>query len=95
MEHIEYIPKNVCANQINIILDEHIIRNVEFIGGCPGNTSGISRLVAGLSVEEVIGKLSGVRCIRGASCPDQLAKALSQHINKLEVTYNGNTACNS
>ncbi len=79
MEQIKYIPKNICARQINIILDGDVIHKVEFIGGCPGNTDGISRMVSGLTTEEVVRKLAGVKCIGNTSCPDQLAKALSQH----------------
>lgn len=90
MEHIKYIPQNVCSRQIDITLNEEIIEEVKFIGGCPGNTLGISQLVAGLSIRNVIEKLNGIKCIsRDTSCPDQLAKALSQKINLSEVKNNG------
>ena len=59
--------------------DNGIIENVTFIGGCNGNTKGISSLVKGMRVEEVIGKLQGITCgFRPTSCPDQLATALKQ-----------------
>jgi uncharacterized protein (TIGR03905 family) len=91
MEHIKYMPQNVCTRQIDITLNGEIIENVRFTGGCPGNTIGISHLVAGLPVKDVIAKLDGIKCIfRGTSCPDQLAKALFQHIKLSEVKNNGN-----
>lgn len=64
---------------MNIIVNDGIIKEVEIIGGCPGNTVGVSRLCAGKSIEEVIELLSGINCRgRGTSCPDQLAKALEK-----------------
>lgn len=64
---------------MNIIVNDGIIKEVEIIGGCPGNTVGVSRLCAGKSIEEVIELLSGINCRgRGTSCPDQLAKALEE-----------------
>ncbi len=79
MKEIKYITKNVCSKQINIIVDGEVIHKVEFIGGCPGNANGLSRLVSGLTIEEVIRKLTGVKCKGDSSCPDQLAKALAEH----------------
>ncbi len=65
---------------MQIILDlnaDHTIQNVEFIGGCSGNTRGISSLVKGMKAEEAIDRLEGIRCgNKPTSCPDQLAKAL-------------------
>ncbi len=65
---------------MQIILDlnaDHTIQNVEFIGGCSGNTQGISSLVKGMKAEEAIDRLEGIRCgNKPTSCPDQLAKAL-------------------
>ena len=64
---------------MNIIVNDGIIKEVDIIGGCPGNTVGVSRLCAGKSIEEVIELLSGINCRgRGTSCPDQLAKALEE-----------------
>ena len=77
MEKITYIPTGVCSSRINIDIDDGIIKNVEFVGGCPGNTVGISKLCVGRNVEEVLKILSGIDCRgRGTSCPDQLARAL-------------------
>ena len=67
-----YTPKGVCSRQINIEVNGDTI-----VGGCNGNTQGISSLVKGMKVDEVIARLEGINCNgRGTSCPDQLAKAL-------------------
>lgn len=71
----------VCAKEIRFSIDKGIIANVEFVGGCSGNLSGISILVKGMKVEEVINKLKDTTCgPRNTSCPDQLAKALKEYI---------------
>ena len=68
----------VCSRKIDITVnDDNIIENVKFTGGCPGNLQGISRLVKGMTADQVITALSGVTCgAKSTSCPDQLAKAL-------------------
>lgn len=69
-----------CSRAIDFEVEDGIIKSVEFIGGCQGNTTGISHLVAGMSVDEVIERLSGVDCNgKGTSCPDQLARALKAY----------------
>lgn len=73
----EYKTSGVCAGKIVFELDEKIVRSVRFIGGCSGNTQGISKLVEGMEIDEVISRLEGIRCgMKSTSCPDQLAKAL-------------------
>lgn len=68
-----------CSRQIDIELDNDIIRSVRFTGGCDGNTQGVAALVRGMKVEEAIARLEGIDCRgRGTSCPDQLARALRQ-----------------
>ena len=78
MKKFSYKPRGVCSREIIVEVDDNdIIQNVKFIGGCNGNTSGISRLVSGMKVDDVIEKLQNVDCNgRGTSCPDQLAQAL-------------------
>ena len=72
-----YTPQGVCSMTIKFDVEEGSIKKVQFVGGCNGNTQGISRLVEGMRVEDVIQRLEGVNCGgRGTSCPDQLAKAL-------------------
>lgn len=70
-------PQEVCSRQIDIAVKDGKIVSVRFVGGCDGNTQGISRLVEGMSVKDAISKLEGIDCEgRGTSCPDQLTKAL-------------------
>lgn len=79
---IIFHPQNVCSREMRISVEDDIIKKVEIIGGCQGNTTGVSKLVEGMRVEEVIKRLEGIKC-RGSrtgltSCPDQLAKALKE-----------------
>ena len=78
-----YKTKGTCSSMIELEIDsDHIIRSVEFTGGCNGNLKGISALTVGRKAEEVIGNLEGIRCgFRKTSCPDQLAKALKQAVS--------------
>ena len=72
-----YRTQGTCASQIDFDLNDNIISNVQFKGGCNGNLQGISRLVEGARAEEVIERLSGIRCgFKQTSCPDQLSHAL-------------------
>ena len=75
-----YNTQGTCSKQIIIDVDDkNIIENVTFIGGCNGNTKGVSSLVKGMNMDEVITKLQGITCgFRPTSCPDQLATALKQ-----------------
>lgn len=74
-----YKTSRTCARAIEIELEDGIVKNVRFDGGCMGNTRGIASLVKGMPAEEVITRLKGIDCNgRGTSCPDQLAKALEQ-----------------
>ena len=75
--HYEYTPHGVCSTRIVLDIDNDRITDMHFVGGCSGNTQGISALVTGMRVEDVIARLRGVRCgRRETSCPDQLARAL-------------------
>lgn len=75
-----YTPQGVCSMQIIFEIDNGIIQNLKIIGGCPGNTVGVSRLVEGRTVDEVIEMLKGIPCgKRQTSCPDQVAKALEEY----------------
>lgn len=74
-----YKTKGVCSQAIEVELEGNIIKNVQFIGGCSGNTQGVASLAKGMTVEEAISRLEGIKCgPRPTSCPDQLAKALKQ-----------------
>lgn len=75
----EFTPSGVCSQKITFELNGDTVKNVKFIGGCNGNLKGIGALVEGMNKNEVIEKLSGIRCgFKRTSCPDQLAKALSE-----------------
>lgn len=74
---IQYKTKGVCSQQMNVKIDDGVIQKVEIIGGCSGNTQGISRLVEGMQAQEAVERLQGIRCgYKATSCPDQLSKAL-------------------
>lgn len=79
-KHILYTPTGVCSRAIDVTADENdVITQVFFIGGCNGNLQGISQLVKGQRIDDVIGKLQGIRCgIKNTSCPDQLSEALRE-----------------
>ena len=84
-KHILYTPSGVCSRAIDVTADENnVIQQVFFIGGCNGNLQGISQLVRGQRIDDVIGRLQGIRCgMKGTSCPDQLSEALRQLKNAL------------
>lgn len=71
--------QGVCAQSIEFEIVDHKIHNVKFNGGCPGNTTGVGKLVEGMDIDDVIKKLEGIKCRPTTSCPDQLAKALKQY----------------
>lgn len=76
-----YTPQGVCSKQIVIDIDDatDTVKSVKIVGGCPGNTVGVSKLCEGKKVDEIIETLKGIQCgYRGTSCPDQLAKALEE-----------------
>lgn len=82
MKQISYITEGTCSQMILFELDdEQRLHNVQFVGGCQGNTTGISLLVEGQKAQDVMHKLRGVRCgYKATSCPDQLAHAIEQAI---------------
>lgn len=70
-------PKGVCSQNMDIEIEDNKLVRLKVMGGCSGNLQGISRLVEGMDIDEVINRLSGLRCgFKSTSCPDQLAKAL-------------------
>lgn len=74
-----YRTKGTCSQAINVEVENGIVTDVHFVGGCAGNTAGISKLVVGMKADDVIQRLEGIPCgMRPTSCPDQLAKALKQ-----------------
>lgn len=79
MKHIEYFTSGVCSRKIDVDIEDGIIKKVVFTGGCSGNTQGVAALIQGMTVEEAISRLDGIKCgFRPTSCPDQLARALKK-----------------
>jgi len=76
---ISYRTSGTCSRAIEITVDGDRIENVQFIGGCSGNTQGVAALAKGMLIDEAISRLKGIRCgFKPTSCPDQLALALEQ-----------------
>ncbi|MBQ8818911.1 MAG: TIGR03905 family TSCPD domain-containing protein [Clostridia bacterium] len=76
---MSYVPKGVCSRKIDIETEGNIIKSVKFSGGCAGNTQGVARLLVGMTVDEAIERLEGIRCgFKSTSCPDQVAQALKE-----------------
>ena len=83
MEHIHYTTRGVCSRAIDITVENGIIEEVRYHGGCAGNTQGVAALVKGMKVEDAIERLAGIRCgFKSTSCPDQLATALREYLEK-------------
>ena len=80
MKHIQYATSGTCSKLIDVSADENdVIQQVFFLGGCHGNLQGISKLVTGQKIDDVIARLDGIRCgNKRTSCPDQLCRALEQ-----------------
>jgi len=77
-----YRTSGTCSRAIEFEVENDKVKNVSFQGGCNGNLKGIGSLVEGLSVDEVIERLQGIRCgFKSTSCPDQLANALKEYKN--------------
>lgn len=75
-----YTPQGVCSMQMIFEIDNEIIKSLKIVGGCPGNTVGLSRLVEGRKIQDVIKMLKGIPCRnKGTSCPDQVARALEEY----------------
>ena len=80
MKHIQYQTQGTCSKVIDVTADDNgVIQQVFFVGGCNGNLQGISKLVIGQKIDDVIARLNGIRCgNKPTSCPDQLCRALER-----------------
>ena len=79
----KFNPSSVCSREYQFEIENGIIVKATIIGGCQGNLTGISSLLEGMKVEDVIERIEGIRCgLKSTSCPDQLAKALKEVIEK-------------
>lgn len=82
MKSYSYTPQNVCSKQISFDLDDGKLKNIVFIGGCPGNLLAISKLLEGADAKETVKILKGNKCgLKTTSCTDQLAIAVEQALN--------------
>ena len=76
----EYKTRGTCSSKILFDVDDGIVHNLEYIGGCNGNLQGMSRLVEGMNIDDVIARVQGIHCgMKPTSCPDQLAQALKNY----------------
>lgn len=82
---IQYQPQGVCSRQMLIDVEDGVVKDLQVLGGCHGNLQGIASLVRGMKVEDVVERLSGIRCgAKPTSCPDQLARALRQSMEAVQ-----------
>lgn len=79
--HIKYNTKGVCAARVEFDIEDGVVKNINFLGGCDGNHKGLAALAEGMSPEEAAKRLRGITCgRRDTSCPDQLAVALEEFL---------------
>lgn len=82
-KHIEYKTRGTCSRQVIVEVEDGVVTDCSFIGGCAGNTAGVASLVKGMKVDEAISRLKGIKCgFKSTSCPDQLALALEEAIKE-------------
>lgn len=80
---ISYATKGICASQVTFDVEDGILRNIQFRGGCDGNHKGLAALAEGMDARDAAVRLKGISCgMRKSSCPDQLALALEEHLGK-------------
>lgn len=78
-------PSGVCSTEMIFEIENNRVENLQVIGGCNGNLKGISSLIKGMTIDEIINKLSGIKCnYKNTSCPDQIAAALKEYKRKEE-----------
>ena len=76
-KHIEYKTHGTCSRAVIVDVEDGVITDCSFVGGCSGNTQGVAALVIGMKTEDAIAKIKGIKCgMKNTSCPDQLALAL-------------------
>lgn len=82
-QSVHYKTKGICPKSIEVVIEEGIITDVVFDGGCNGNLKGLTALVKGQKPEDVIEKIKGIQCgTKSSSCPDQLSLALEKILEK-------------
>ena len=87
-EIIQYATEGTCCKFMQVKVNDGIVEDVEFMGGCNGNLQGIKNLIKGMKIDDVIEKLSGIPCGgKPTSCPDQLARCLTQYKARAVINY--------
>lgn len=82
-KHIEYKTRGTCSRMVIVDVEDGIIKDCKFVGGCAGNTAGVAALVVGMKAEDAIERLKGIKCgFKPTSCPDQLSLALAEAISQ-------------
>lgn len=84
-----YKTQGVCSKSIELEVENGVVTYCKIIGGCRGNTQGLSKMVIGRPATEVISLLKGIQCQGTTSCPDQLARALEQYLSQSEGQSDG------
>lgn len=80
MDVFNYTPIGVCSKKMTFEIEDNILKDIKIYGGCPGNSLGVSKLIIGMNIDDIISKLNGIRCgMKQTSCPDQITKALAQY----------------
>lgn len=84
-KHIEYKTSGTCSRMVILDIEDGVVTDCKFVGGCAGNTLGVASLVIGMKTEDVVERLKGIKCgFKPTSCPDQLAKAVEAAIASAE-----------
>ena len=84
-KRIEYKTSGTCSRMVVVEIDDGVVTDCSFVGGCAGNTVGVATLVKGLKDEEAVNRLKGIRCgFKPTSCPDQLARAIEKALSSEE-----------
>lgn len=84
-KHIEYKTSGTCSRMVILDIEDGVVTDCKFVGGCAGNTLGVAALVIGMKTDEVVDRLRGIKCgLKPTSCPDQLAKAVEAAIASAE-----------
>lgn len=79
MSKIEYKPTGICCRHMTIEVEDGVLKDVTFVGGCNGNLKGVASLIKGMKTTDIVARLEGITCgSKSSSCPDQLAKALKE-----------------
>lgn len=81
-----FTPKGVCSMEMIVDIEGDIIKSAKIIGGCAGNTVGLTNLLAGMKIDEAIKRLKGIPCgMKPTSCPDQMARGLEEIKEKMKI----------